>query len=398
VTRSSVTPRGRSTTGVGFGDGRVGDLRPVGAPCRGSGLLTGQPSTASMGGRRAARARTAVDLPVPRSPKTRTPPIIGSMAVRTIARRMSSWPTMAVKGKGRLAGGGLRGRFRSRWRAVMQRPFLYPRPRRGGRCRPRSPASQGRGSGRKVPRRTSRCRGRPSSRGVRAHVAGEFGHAGGVGPDREGDLVKQGNLADADLEEHVGVLADDGPRCRARGARTTARGGVSRWRGSARRWGRSGPCGSMVSVRGFTPAQLPRAEKGARKTVQSSTAWARQRVMTLCCAMCSCARARSGQTAKIAQTDQFGRGVNPSPVPEPHSLTNRAPDQRWRDRASAICPITQSRLAGEEKRKRLSVATEMSRSSGPSVRTRLHLMRRLGSQIAFVCRGKKPSCKSGWTV
>jgi hypothetical protein len=35
-----------------------------------------------------------------------------------------------------------------------------------------------------------------------------------------------------------------------------------------------------------------------------------------------------------------------------------------RGRASAICPITQSLLAGVAKRKRLSVATEMSRSSG----------------------------------
>ena len=56
-------------------------------------------------------------------------------------------------------------------------------------------------------------------------------------------------------------------------------------------------------------------------------------------------------------------GVKPSPVPEPQSLTKRAPDQRCRGRASAICAITQSRLMGDEKRKRLSVATEMSRSS-----------------------------------
>jgi hypothetical protein len=58
--------------------------------------------------------------------------------------------------------------------------------------------------------------------------------------------------------------------------------------------------------------------------------------------------------------------VKPSPVPEPQSFTNRAEStQRWRARAMAICPITQSRPAGVGKRKRLSVATEMSRSSRP---------------------------------
>ncbi len=119
-------------------------------------------------------------------------------------------------------------------------------------------------------------------------------------------------------------------------------------------------CASVVSVSGFTPAQLPRAENGARKTVQSSAACVRQRVMTLWLATCSRARKRSGQTAKIAQTDQLGRGVKPSPVPEPQSFTNCAPDQSRRGRASAICAITQSLLAGVANRKRLSVATEMS--------------------------------------
>jgi hypothetical protein len=63
-------------------------------------LLTGHPAMAVIGGSRPASARTAVDLPVPRSPKTRTPPIEGSIAVRIIARFISSWPTMAEKGKG----------------------------------------------------------------------------------------------------------------------------------------------------------------------------------------------------------------------------------------------------------------------------------------------------------
>jgi hypothetical protein len=40
-----------------------------------------------------------VDLPVPRSPKTMTPPIPGSVAAISIANFISSWPTMAEKGK-----------------------------------------------------------------------------------------------------------------------------------------------------------------------------------------------------------------------------------------------------------------------------------------------------------
>ena len=47
--------------------------------------FTGQPSTAEISGSSAASARTAVDLPVPRSPNTKTPPIPGSIAVSTIA-------------------------------------------------------------------------------------------------------------------------------------------------------------------------------------------------------------------------------------------------------------------------------------------------------------------------
>ncbi|MEL7043888.1 MAG: hypothetical protein AAGL66_02565 [Pseudomonadota bacterium] len=47
----------------------------------------------------AAKARIAVDLPVPRSPKTSTPPMEGSTAATSSAVFISSWPTMAVKGK-----------------------------------------------------------------------------------------------------------------------------------------------------------------------------------------------------------------------------------------------------------------------------------------------------------
>jgi hypothetical protein len=58
-----------------------------------------QPTTARILGNKAAKALTAVDLPVPRSPNTKTPPMLGSMAVSMMANFMSSWPTMAEKGK-----------------------------------------------------------------------------------------------------------------------------------------------------------------------------------------------------------------------------------------------------------------------------------------------------------
>jgi hypothetical protein len=40
-----------------------------------------------------------VDLPVPRSPIIITPPILGSITFRIRDSFISSWPTMAVKGK-----------------------------------------------------------------------------------------------------------------------------------------------------------------------------------------------------------------------------------------------------------------------------------------------------------
>src|SRR5205823_4437383 len=57
-----------------------------------------QPSTTSCSGSSRARARTAVDLPVPFSPRISTPPIVGTMAFRIRASFIDSWPTMAVKG------------------------------------------------------------------------------------------------------------------------------------------------------------------------------------------------------------------------------------------------------------------------------------------------------------
>ena len=60
----------------------------------------GQPLTTLMGGKRSAKALIAVDFPVPRSPKTNTPPIFGSIAVRISANFILSCPTIAVNGKG----------------------------------------------------------------------------------------------------------------------------------------------------------------------------------------------------------------------------------------------------------------------------------------------------------
>ena len=58
----------------------------------------GQSATTSISGSSAARARAAVDLAVPRSPRISTPPMLLLIAFRISARFMRSWPTMAVKG------------------------------------------------------------------------------------------------------------------------------------------------------------------------------------------------------------------------------------------------------------------------------------------------------------
>src|SRR5579864_958061 len=57
-----------------------------------------QPSTTSCSGSSRARARTAVDFPVPFSPRISTPPIVGLIAFRTRASFICSWPTIAVNG------------------------------------------------------------------------------------------------------------------------------------------------------------------------------------------------------------------------------------------------------------------------------------------------------------
>ncbi|MCI5136712.1 MAG: hypothetical protein D3920_16970 [Candidatus Electrothrix sp. AW2] len=49
-------------------------------------------------GRISARARTAVDLAVPFSPRIRTPDRVGLIRLRYRASFICSWPTMATKG------------------------------------------------------------------------------------------------------------------------------------------------------------------------------------------------------------------------------------------------------------------------------------------------------------
>ena len=104
-TRSSVAPRGRSTTGTGassrisfpFSSSRARQSPQRFASSKGSQPYR-QSRTRAIAGRRSARARTAVDFPVPRWPIISTPPIFGSITFRSRANFISSWPTMAVKG------------------------------------------------------------------------------------------------------------------------------------------------------------------------------------------------------------------------------------------------------------------------------------------------------------
>ena len=97
TTRSSVAPSGRSTTGTAT---RV-DLRTPPAAAADAQVSQacataigshpyGQPRTTRILGSSAASERTAVDLPVPRSPNTSTPPMLGSTAAIRIASFMSS--------------------------------------------------------------------------------------------------------------------------------------------------------------------------------------------------------------------------------------------------------------------------------------------------------------------
>ena len=97
VTRSSVAPSGRSTTGVAsewLGGAPTSPKRAAQSShqlSRESGSQwKRQPSTTSIGGSSAASPRIAVVLPVPRSPSTSTPPIEASTAASSSASFMSA--------------------------------------------------------------------------------------------------------------------------------------------------------------------------------------------------------------------------------------------------------------------------------------------------------------------
>ena len=100
TTRSSLAPTGNSTSRAGRTVPTVASWGP--STHAGSGACGSQenrqPVTTSTSGSTAARARTAVDLAVPFSPRTSTPPIAGDTALSTSARRRSSIPTMALNG------------------------------------------------------------------------------------------------------------------------------------------------------------------------------------------------------------------------------------------------------------------------------------------------------------
>src|SRR5215208_3455444 len=106
TTRSSVADTGRFTKDVvrtWAGICEVPSKRSLHSVHQVLGLSGSQPKRQSFTtftlGSSAARAREAVDLAVPRSPRIKTPPIRVSTALRMSARRMRSCPTIAVNGK-----------------------------------------------------------------------------------------------------------------------------------------------------------------------------------------------------------------------------------------------------------------------------------------------------------
>mmetsp|Transcript_22621 Transcript_22621/g.57691 ORF Transcript_22621/g.57691 Transcript_22621/m.57691 type:complete len:239 (+) Transcript_22621:851-1567(+) len=131
VTRSSVAPSGSSTKGVLLNS--VSRSSPALKRARTSSLMQPtssgfelylSPLTHSMSGSRRTRPRTAVDLPVPRSPWISTPPITGSTKFSRRASLHWSWPTTPEKGKtarsSRLSNSALRTKREERraWRRL----------------------------------------------------------------------------------------------------------------------------------------------------------------------------------------------------------------------------------------------------------------------------------------
>ena len=105
TTRSSVALTGRSTKlmrrlllGISSQSAYFWRAKSDQLSRRAGSSLKGESAMTWICGSRAARARAAVDLPVPRSPRINTPPMRMSMAFKISASFIMSCPTMAVKG------------------------------------------------------------------------------------------------------------------------------------------------------------------------------------------------------------------------------------------------------------------------------------------------------------
>ena len=101
TTLSSVEPKGSSTTRMFLvSTSYPSDLHESQSESLSSGSqLKAQPLITFIGGKRSAKALTAVVFPVPLSPLIKTPPILGFIAFSIRDFLTSSWPTIAVNGK-----------------------------------------------------------------------------------------------------------------------------------------------------------------------------------------------------------------------------------------------------------------------------------------------------------
>jgi hypothetical protein len=211
-----------------------------------------------IGGSSAASPRTAVDLPVPRSPKTRTPPMPGSMAVRIMACFISSWPTMAEKGKG--AG-----------HSAFGLPSSLSGGAAGPGCRPpRCLQWHRRGTGRKALRETSRPRARHGWRGMGPIGAGELRHGGVSGQIEKVTCRNSGTSPMPILNSTLGSAP---MACVIDGScpRTAMRGQAGYWPGSSPRSGRRA-WRRHAGTKGAIPPIAPRAGTGCQEDRQPSSA------------------------------------------------------------------------------------------------------------------------------
>ena len=114
----------------------------------------------------------------------------------------------------------------------------------------------------------------------------------------------------------------------------------------------TGPSEALrAGVNGCTPDHLPRDDVGVSRIVHDSDACLAQRRYTGAVVITRRAVSASGHVANIAQTAVLGRGVNPSPVPVPHSFQNPTSGIRQNDnRAAPICPNTHNRAGSDGNR------------------------------------------------